>query len=67
MSEASHYCDFCGAQIRASDLEKGRAIILMKKRFCGGCLEKAVEKGRQADKKEKAHDSHPSNVLGASR
>jgi hypothetical protein len=67
MSEPSPTCDFCGAPIRPSDLEKGRAIILMKKTFCKGCLEKAIEKGRRAEKKDKAHDSHPSNVLGAPR
>jgi hypothetical protein len=34
----------------------------MKKTFCKG-----FEKGRKADKKDKAHDSHPSNVLDAPR
>ena len=67
MSAPSHCCDFCGAHIRTSDFEKGRALILMKKNFCKACLEKAVAKGRQADKKDKAHDSSPSNVLGAPR
>jgi len=64
MSRDGCYCDFCGKHISTSDLEKGRAIILMKKKYCKACLADAVRKSKDkpADKK---HDSTPSNLISA--
>jgi hypothetical protein len=43
-------CDLCGARVTPKDLEKGRAIILLKKVWCQKCQVRMLE----ADKKRRA-------------
>jgi hypothetical protein len=42
-------CDFCGVSIRNSDFEVGRAVILLKKRYCAGCMDAAIQRSKRED------------------
>jgi len=48
------YCDFCGERLLPKDLEKGRAVVLLKKKYCPKCLKEALEKGRSAGARDAA-------------
>ncbi len=36
-------CDSCGSPIRDSDLETGRAVLILGKRYCAGCKSEAMK------------------------
>lgn len=58
-------CPKCGGKLIYDG--KGLSCISCPYTWRKGCLEKAVEKGRRADKNKKSHESHPSNVLDPPR
>jgi hypothetical protein len=47
-STGSVPCDFCGAPITPDKFTSGKAVVLLKKRYCPTCIQKAVQKKRQA-------------------
>jgi hypothetical protein len=53
-------CDLCGRSLSPRDFEKGRAIILLKKAWCRHCMERMVEKGKNAAKRNSGAHKKPS-------
>jgi hypothetical protein len=39
-------CDFCGASIAPEKFAQGKAIVILKKRYCAKCMKKAVQKSK---------------------
>jgi hypothetical protein len=39
-------CDFCGVPIAADKFAQGKAIVILKKKYCPKCMQKAVQKGK---------------------
>lgn len=53
-------CDFCGISISASDLDKGRAVVILKKTYCKKCIERAVRQKTKNPKHSGRHTAdHP--------
>jgi len=40
-------CDFCTATIRPEDFERGKAVILLKKRYCSECMAAEVARSKR--------------------
>ncbi len=64
MGKEDFTCDFCGDPISSADFEKGHAVVLLKKTYCGKCLADAVRRSKDAAGAKK-HDSTPSATIGA--
>jgi hypothetical protein len=47
MSSARVPCDFCQAPIGLEEFERGRAVILLKKRYCSKCMAAALKRSKQ--------------------
>jgi hypothetical protein len=48
-------CDFCRAEIPPSDFDHGRAVVLLKKAYCGRCMERAVRQKTKNPKDTRKH------------
>src|ERR1051325_6179090 len=44
--EASAHCDFCGAAIATEEFTRGKACVILKKRYCPACMQTAVQRGK---------------------
>ncbi len=64
MSEQAYCCDFCGVPVSTADLAGGHGMMLMKKKFCRECLQKAVERSKARPTASK-HNSAPSSTVTA--
>lgn len=53
-------CDFCGVSISASDFNKRRAVVILKRTYCKECIERAV---RQKTKNPKDSGKHAADNL----
>jgi len=42
-------CDFCRKTIPVSDFEAGRAVVLLKKNYCSGCMIDAIQRSKTLD------------------
>lgn len=40
-------CDFCEVAIRPEEFERGKAIVLLKKRYCAKCMAAALKRSKQ--------------------
>jgi len=40
-------CDFCDALIQPEDFESGKAVTLLKKRYCAKCMASAVKRSKK--------------------
>lgn len=56
------FCHTCRNPIQKADFDEGRAVTLLGRRFCEGCLEAAVKHGRE---KAVADPSRASRVSGS--
>lgn len=52
MGQEIVYCSVCGERISATDLEKGRAVIVLRKHFCKTCAVTVVRESSEGT----AHD-----------
>ncbi len=39
-------CDFCGVPITPEKFAQGKAVVILKKKYCSTCMQKAVQKGK---------------------
>jgi MEDS: MEthanogen/methylotroph, DcmR Sensory domain len=39
-------CDFCGIPIASEKFAQGKAIVILKKRYCAKCMQKAVQRAK---------------------
>lgn len=46
MSHPFGVCHVCGRAVSTADLEKGRAVLLLKRRYCRDCAD-AISAGRR--------------------
>ncbi len=58
MSSGQTRCHYCQKWLTAQDFESGKAVTLLKRHYCEGCVAIAVEKGKQKD---------PSSTAGVPR
>ncbi len=42
-------CDVCGGPIDPVDFDKGRAVMVLKRRYCSKCMTDAIQKSRTPD------------------
>ena len=41
-------CDFCGVPISPETFTQGKAVVLLRKKYCPACIQQAVKKSREA-------------------
>src|SRR4051812_20459386 len=39
-------CDFCGAPIAPEKFTQGKAVIILKKKYCPKCMKKVIQKSK---------------------
>ena len=48
-SDAGVPCNLCHCAIPASDLEKGRAVVIARRQYCRGCVEEITRRSLGRD------------------
>jgi hypothetical protein len=43
------FCDFCQTPVDPADFDSGRAVKVLGRTYCHGCMEKSIKRSRSRD------------------